>query len=88
MANNAGNGGFLGATGTEIATGETLPDDMPKVFPHVRLIFFCPANDDGMFDKSTCPDSLKDFDLEEAAKLVDPDLDVSGWDVQEVVLEA
>jgi hypothetical protein len=37
---NAGNGGFLGATGSELHTGEVLTQAMPRVFPRIRVVFF------------------------------------------------
>jgi hypothetical protein len=71
----AGNGGFLGATGNELHTGQTLPSQMPTVFPRVRLVYFCPYSADGYaFPRSECPASLGDF------------TPPAGWDVREVKL--
>jgi len=82
----AGNGGFLGATGTEFDTGEVLPPEMPKVYPRVRLVFFCPAAQDGTpYDHAICPESIVgQFNLAKAVQSLQPGIDVDDWDVQEV----
>lgn len=51
-----GNGGFVGATGTEIHTGEVAAkENVPYVFPSVRLVFFCLVDVDGNpYDKNIC----------------------------------
>lgn len=81
-----GNGGFLGATGTEFDTGEVLPPEMPKVYPRVRLVFFCPAAQDGTpYDHAICPESIVgQFNLAKAVQSLQPGIDVDDWDVQEV----
>jgi len=57
-----GNGGFVGATGTEIHTGE-IPSkgEVSRVFPTVRLVFFCIVNVDGNpYLNNICPDGVDD----------------------------
>lgn len=52
----AGNGGFLGATGTEVHVGEVAPARMAQVFERVRLVYFCPAQKDGsIIEHAICP---------------------------------
>jgi hypothetical protein len=76
-----GNGGFLGATGTEIHVGETLPDRLPQVFPKVRLVFFCPARIDGvLYQHAVCPPELGGF----SASTLMKDFNIAGWNIAEV----
>lgn len=79
-----GNGGFLGATGTEYITGETVPQDVPAVFPVVRVVFFCPwdqaAGARNLYAR--CPASLGTFDVEEFRRR----LNAPWWDIAELVV--
>jgi hypothetical protein len=79
----AGNGGFVGATGTEIHTGElTSIQAVPHVFPKVRLVFFCLVDVDGKpYLSNICPETLvPDFNATAAGEFVGK----SDWDIAEI----
>ncbi len=75
----AGNGGFLGATGTEFHTGETLPQEIGSTFPSIRVVFFCPVKQDGTpYSFAVCPSNLGELDVNMLR------VDFIGLDVAEV----
>lgn len=75
----AGNGGFLGATGTEFHTGETLPEEIGSTFPSIRVVFFCPVAQDGSpYAFAVCPSNLGELDVGRLSR------EFNGLDVAEV----
>ncbi len=86
----AGNGGFVGATGTEINTGEIWDLNLiPKIFPQVRLVFFCPVNVTGeAYAGNICPgevDAGFTTRPETGINAIKASVNDLNWDIAEVI---
>lgn len=85
-AAGAGNGGFVGATGTELHIGEIAStEDVARVFPRVRLVFFCLVDVDGNpYPGNICPPEVDANFATTGIKALRDSVNKQDWDIAEV----